>query len=99
MDKDEAIRKARQYLNTTSLFLEYESAYLFGSYASGTQRAESDIDVALFIRKIDADYFPILKKLYSARRSIDVRIEPHLFAPGSDASGFSDEIQRTGIRL
>lgn len=99
MDKDEAVRKARQYLKKVSDFLEYDRAYLFGSHAANTQREESDIDIAIFIKIPDDEYFPLLKKLYSARWGVDVRIEPHLFTPDSDASGFSDEIRRIGIRL
>ncbi len=99
MDKAEAIKRARHYIGEISKILPYQKAYLFGSYAYGNARDESDIDIGIFVTDLDEDYLSVLKKLYKIRRNIDVRIEPHLFVQGKDTSGFSDEVENSGILI
>lgn len=99
MDKDKAIKIAREYIKKINNFINVKNAYLFGSHAHNTQKDYSDIDIGIFTENPGDDYFTILKKLYAARRSIDVRIEPHLFIIGSDRSGFLEEVKKTGIQI
>lgn len=99
MDKEKAIKTAEEYLKIVNTVINIKSAFLFGSYVHGTQRIESDIDIGIFTDKLQENYFDILKKLYKLRKSIDVRIEPHLFIIGSDKSGFSEEVIKTGIKI
>jgi predicted nucleotidyltransferase len=47
---------------------------LFGSYAKGTAKEYSDIDVAVIVDEIPGDYLDVLTKLYKMRRMVDVRI-------------------------
>ena len=79
--------------------VDFEKAVLFGSYAGGIPREESDIDIGIFVKSIDGDYLDTLKKLYRARRTIDVRIEPHFFITCNDLSGFSEEVENTVLPL
>ena len=99
MDKSKAIKIAKKYIAGIKKIVLPEKAYIFGSYAYGNQREDSDIDVGIFVNKIDGEYFDILKALYKARRGIDVRIEPHLFISGTDRTGFFEEVERTGVLL
>jgi predicted nucleotidyltransferase len=99
MDKTEAVTKAHKYLRIIEGFIKIDKALLFGSYQHGSQRDDSDIDIALFITSGGEDYSSLVKKLYRARRDVDPRIEPHLFIQGMDRTGFSDEIEKTGELL
>jgi uncharacterized protein len=99
MDKTEAIARAQEYLKSIKKIISYESAYLFGSYTKGDHREDSDIDIGIIVKHLDADYLTVMKSLYKLRRDIDVRIEPHLFVMDKDILGFSKEIEKKGLRL
>ena len=99
MDKKEAILVAKKYVSEIRDFIHQEKAFLFGSYVHGTPSDESDIDIGIFVNSINDDFLITLKKLYKARRSIDIRIEPHLFIAGTDQSGFSEEVEKMGLPL
>jgi predicted nucleotidyltransferase len=50
---------------------------LYGSYAKGTQRQDSDIDVAVVVDLSDhSQRISITTKLFGFARQIDARIEP-----------------------
>lgn len=57
MDQTEAIRKLQRYKQLLSQEMRFDTMMLFGSYAQGTQREESDIDVAIVVERIQGDYF------------------------------------------
>ena len=78
------------------------SAFIFGSYANGKQRLESDIDVALVIDNLsDIDRFDTQVRLMLLASRIDNRIEPHPISALDINSNnpFAVEIRRTGIEL
>lgn len=72
---------------------------LFGSHVKGTEKESSDIDVAVIVDKIMADYLDIIFRLYKMRRKIDIKIGPHVFESGNDESGMLHEILTTGSIL
>jgi predicted nucleotidyltransferase len=96
MGKSEAIEKVRKYADTIIPEFNPNMIVLFGSYAKGTEREYSDIDVAVIVDEIKGDYLDALSKLYKMRRKIDVRIEPHIFERGNDDSGMLHEVLTTG---
>ena len=51
MDRDNAIRIARQYKDAISGHFNPTKVYLYGSYSKGTQREDSDIDIAVVVPK------------------------------------------------
>ena len=69
---------------------------LYGSYAKGTGRKHSDIDVAVVVDKIEDDFLMSEVKLYKLRRKVDERIEPVLLERDNDISGFLAEILKSG---
>ena len=73
--------------------------YLFGSYAKGNAREESDIDVAIILDKIGDDYLEQSTKLFQLRRKIDLRIEPVLLEFDNDVSGFLSEVRANGLQI
>lgn len=50
--QDKAVELARSFLHEVSKRHKIRTAYLFGSYARGTQRDYSDIDIAVIIPSI-----------------------------------------------
>jgi uncharacterized protein len=99
MDKEEVIKKLVQYKHLLSQYMSFEKMILFGSYARGTQREESDVDVAIIVDEISGDYFSARPLLWRIRREVDDRIEPVLLEKKYDKSGFLEEITKTGILI
>jgi predicted nucleotidyltransferase len=98
MDKKTAIKIVKKYSNTVRKHFQVEAVILFGSYSKNKQREESDIDVAVIVKKLDKDYLTSSALLFKLTRDIDLSIEPILFLKGRpDPSGFLDELLKTGI--
>lgn len=99
MDKGEAINKVKEYSILIKQYMALENVYLFGSYAKNTNRIDSDIDVAIVVKKIEGEFFAVQPLLWKLRRQIDDRIEPILIEKDNDISGFLIEIQRNGVEI
>ncbi len=99
MDKREAINKVKQYRSLLKQYFRIEKVYLFGSYARNTNKEDSDIDVAIIVKKIDGDYFSINPLLWKIRRQVDDRIEPILIERDHDGADFLSEIEEHGIEI
>jgi predicted nucleotidyltransferase len=97
MDKIEVIEKLKDYIILLEKHFDLDQVILFGSYASGNFNENSDIDVAVIVKKINGDYFSTVPLLWKLRRQIDDRIEPVLFEKGRDDSGFLTGIIKYGI--
>lgn len=78
MDKREAVNIARKYILNVNRKFQVEKAYLFGSFAKGTQHRDSDIDLALVFRNVD-DIIEMQILLLQLRTEDDLLIEPHPF--------------------
>jgi predicted nucleotidyltransferase len=61
MDKREAIEKVRAYKSLLKKHIPFEKIYIFGSYAKDTYQDDSDIDVAIVVKKMDGDFFPYIR--------------------------------------
>jgi len=99
MDKNEAIKKVKQYKLLLKNYFNLEAVYLFGSYARDNFREDSDIDVAVIVSNISGDFFSVNPLLWKLRRQVDDRIEPVLIDRNNDRSGFFEEIKRNGIEI
>lgn len=78
MDKREALRIAGVYIDLISTKYNINHAILFGSFAKGTNRDDSDIDIAIIVNN-EVDIIDTQIDLMKLRRKIDLRIEPHPF--------------------
>ena len=80
--------------------LKVKKAYLFRSYAKGSEREESDIDIAIVLGNM-TDYFETQMQLMRIRRKIDLRIEPHPISESdfNELNPFAFEIQNTGLEI
>ena len=78
------------------------TAYLFGSFAKGKQKDDSDIDLALIIDHLsDNRKFDVQVQLMLEASKFDLRIEPHPLSSEDFHSNnpFTAEIKRTGIEI
>lgn len=94
------IETVKNYLMLIPNDFGVRKVYLFGSFAKGKEREESDIDVAIILKNMP-DFFSMQKELLRLRRKVDLRIEPHPINE-KDFNGmnpFASEIQQTGIEI
>ena len=78
MDNAEVIKKLKQYKKLLSKHMTFEDLILYGSYAKGNAREDSDVDVAIVVNTLSGDYFSTRPLLWKIRREVDDRIEPVL---------------------
>jgi len=96
MDTREALVIAGQYAAIVARELNPDKIILYGSRADGTARDESDIDVAIIFDDFDGDWLDVSKRLSKLKRRVSLYIEPILLDSANDASGFAQEVMRTG---
>ena len=106
---DEAIEKELEIIKRSILeTVPAEAIYLFGSYAYGTPREDSDLDIFVVIpdsveeRPLDVGA-KILCKLYETRKPglpVDVLVNPSsMFAHRKNGPTLQWEIAKKGVRL
>ena len=95
MDK-KIIKIAGLYAEKVRNYLPVEMIILYGSYARGTAKKTSDIDIAVVVDKFKGDYLKVSTDLFGLVRSVNKRIEPVLFCRSKDKSGFLDSILKYG---
>jgi len=78
MDKREAIKIAKRYVSNLMQKYNIERAYLYGSFAKGTNHPDSDIDLAIVLSSI-SDIIDVQIDLMQMRTDEDLLIEPHPF--------------------
>lgn len=78
MDRTEALNIVRKFATLVKNNYDCKEVFLFGSYAKGTNREESDIDVAVILDEFE-NTMDVQLELMRLRRKIDSRIEPHPF--------------------
>lgn len=94
------IETAERFAKLIPHSLKVKKTYLFGSYATGTEREESDIDIAVILGNM-TDFYETQMQLRRIRRKIDLRIEPHPISENdfNDQNPFAFEIKKTGIEI
>jgi len=99
---DSAIKLIRRYIKELKKNnIPIQKAFIFGSYAKGSPKEESDIDIALVSTAFTGDRFEDRRKIVPFRRKIDSRIEPMPFSPEDFQKGgmLIDEIKKTGKEI
>lgn len=99
MAQDEVLTLARRYANAVRGVLPAERVYLYGSQARGTATKDSDIDIAVVVDSIPADYLDTVALLWRLGRQVDPAIEPVLLTTDDRTTGFLQTIERTGITI
>lgn len=96
LDQADVVKTVQQYANAVRQTFQPEAVILYGSYAKGTAREDSDIDVAVVFNGFKGDWLDASAKLWKLRRNISDDIEPILLDHKNDESGFLSEVLRTG---
>lgn len=100
MVKKSIVETAVRYIRQIPGDLDVKKAYLFGSCAKGQETEGSDIDIAVVLGNM-GDFFSTQMELMRARRTVDLRIEPHPIEESDFTimNPFANEIQESGIEL
>jgi len=100
MDKNEAIRIAKRYIDSISSKYQIESVILFGSFAKGTNHPDSDIDIAIVFKTV-GDIIDLQIQLMQLRREDELLIEPHPFkiSDFNISNPVVAEIKKNGIEI
>jgi predicted nucleotidyltransferase len=93
----EIIDKIKQLANQAKLYFEFEKVVVYGSYTKRTNTADSDIDVAFFVKEILPEHWSLSAKLFELVDKIDNRIEPIIINAKTDKSGFAQNILENGV--
>ena len=101
VNMSEAPEVARRYADYLSRELRVLEVYLFGSYTTGVNHKDSDIDIAVVSDSFTGDPIDDLATLLVLKSNIDNRIEPHPFLPEEFTrdNPIAKEIINTGIRI
>jgi len=80
------------------------AAYLFGSYASGAAREDSDIDIAIISENFSTDKLEDMVRLKLLTEAVDLDISPHPYLPievdrAQKGTFIHDEIIEKGILI
>ena len=78
MDKSEAIKIVKRYVDLVSQKYQIENVIVFGSYTKGTSHSDSDIDLAIIVKSAD-DIIDMQIDLMRMRKDDELMIEPHPF--------------------
>ena len=100
MDKGEALKIANLYIDTISNKYTIIQAFMFGSFAKGTNHDDSDIDVAVVVNNAE-DIIDTQIDMMKLRRKVDLRIEPHPFVMSdfNQNDPLVSEILRYGVEI
>lgn len=98
MDKGFITSIIELYADKVKDYYDLKSIILYGSYANGNPREDSDIDVAVIVKNFIKDYLFEEANLNKLANEVDFRIEPVLFKEDDkDPTGFLEEIRKNGI--
>lgn len=96
-------KKVKDYVNLLkNEGLDIDKAIVFGSFARGTQRPWSDIDVCIVSKDFGKDPISEAMELAKKARKIDLYLEPHSYHPKDLQEKFDPlaaEIRKYGIPL
>jgi predicted nucleotidyltransferase len=98
---EEISRIALQYADSLKDNLKVHSVYVYGSYAKGSQKQDSDIDIAVVAEGFSGDLVEDTFMLMKVRRAVDHRIEPRPFSVEefNEHDPLAKEVMLTGIRI
>jgi predicted nucleotidyltransferase len=101
MDQADALAISKKYLSRLKSELDFSEAWLFGSYAKGSQHENSDIDLAIVTNNNAPVSFETEVKLMTLRRNEETLIDPHVFSKQdfNRLEPFVDQIVRFGMPI
>jgi len=101
MAKREIVELLITYINilrSEGIFID--KAFLYGSYLTNSETADSDIDLLLVTENEDDN---LVGKIWSLTRKVNSKIEPYLVSKSrfnnSDNSPLIDLVKNTGLKI
>ena len=90
-----------RFVAMISIEFPVKSLYLFGYYAKGSVRENSDIDIAIVSDKFEGRRFWDREKLgkYIIKSSCDLEVHPYKTEDFTEEDPFVKEIIRTGQKI
>lgn len=98
MDKKQVIEIVGRYKMAIKDIIPNSRVFLFGSYSKGNARADSDIDVAVVVPKLNGNWLDTSAKLWGATWDINTLIEPVLIEECHPSPLYHD-ILKTGTLI
>ena len=103
-DFETVIPLVRQYIADVKKAMPIDKVYLYGSYAKGIQRENSDVDICFFSQAFESRHsLDILTELFylKIKYDKDILIEPNAFPVSAlyNDNPFVKEIIRTGREI
>ncbi|MDR0548075.1 MAG: nucleotidyltransferase domain-containing protein [Deltaproteobacteria bacterium] len=102
LNLETVIATVKSYANDVRQNMPVEKVVLYGSYATGLARDDSDVDVCFFIPDFgDKDRHEIIVMMLKLAFKYDLYIEPVAFEVSDlyDDNPFVKEVLRTGIEI
>ncbi len=96
MDRNAAINVASAYAVEVCKVFNPSSIIMYGSYAKGNARPESDIDVAVIFDGYNGDWLEDSSRLWQLTMKVSTLIEPVLLDRTTDPGGFVEDILKVG---
>ncbi len=102
--QDKAIELAKSFLKQASKTHSIRFAYLFGSFARGTQKEYSDIDIAVIINKTSQwkSYYKETFEIFHEAQEFNSLLEILCFREEefeSDGGAIVAQIKKEGIKI
>ena len=98
MDKKQVIDLVSSYKKAIQPIVSNATVYLYGSYSKGCAHSDSDIDVAVVVPRLQADWLDVSAQLWNKTRHVSTLIEPVLIE-ADKPSPLYDDIMQTGIAV
>jgi len=103
-DFETVITIVQQYIADVKKVMPIDKVYLYGSYAKGIQRENSDVDICFFSQAFESRHsLDILTELFylKIKYDKDILIEPNAFPVSAlyNDNPFVKEIIRTGREI
>ncbi|MDR0549218.1 MAG: nucleotidyltransferase domain-containing protein [Deltaproteobacteria bacterium] len=101
-DLETVIPIIKQFTDEVRQAMPIEKVLLYGSYATGLAKDDSDVDVCFFLTSFGVeDMDSIIVKMYLIAHKYDLYIEPIAFEVSDlyDDNPFVKEVLRTGIEI
>lgn len=102
--KETVVRKLKEVIHCLSERMPIDSAYLFGSYAKGSPKTYSDVDIAVISPDFGKNYIDETVLLMDAFEDTGLIVEPHVFTrdeyrEATEGTFLYNEVIRKGIPL
>ncbi len=100
---DEIVRTGQEYSKLLQEIMQINSIWIFGSRIAGTEKFDSDLDIAVVSNEFETDFLTAFRKanrvLYNLVTPFDIEI--HGFYPREfeQDPGMAQNIQKHGLQV